>query len=367
LKNCRAQPGCEERLRSIATALAFYLEHDLDYATELGFSPSVYAAHMCCGVFGRDEGGSELKFTPKNVEHLLTKWRLLIQGQGHMSSFTPTADTIMVLELVISDVNKPLLIDNKDFLPYLVDALLLVSTSTLDAHIPSSCLHDNANVHSYQRDLSCPMLWYDQDPDHPRAGMKEELKVWCQTTHAECFAQLAVCSEGRKALRRAPLVSDALRALAQDGLSMEAKQHAASALLALSDTEPAKSAEGQKHVMLSCECALLLSSVSCLSRRRFAHLLSAGCGLAELCCVLHHRTDQWDVQATIQRVNDLLIARGYITWFDLSNMKGMLSTLPRCTSQLLHLPAHTLLSTDSVDTAQDQRWTPCPKLSTLLM
>jgi hypothetical protein len=132
LKNCRAQPGCEERLRSIATALAFYLEHDLDYATELGFSPSVYAAHMCCGVFGRDEGGSELKFTPKNVEHLLTKWRLLIQGQGHMSSFTPTADTIMVLELVISDVNKPLLIDNKDFLPYLVDALLLVSTSTLD-------------------------------------------------------------------------------------------------------------------------------------------------------------------------------------------------------------------------------------------
>ena len=32
--------------------------------------------------------------------------------------------------------------------------------------------------------------------------------------------------------------------------------------------------------------------------------------------------DQWDVQATIQRVNESLIDRGYITWFDLTNMKG---------------------------------------------
>ena len=32
--------------------------------------------------------------------------------------------------------------------------------------------------------------------------------------------------------------------------------------------------------------------------------------------------DQWNVQATIQRTNELLIARGYVTWFDLTNMKG---------------------------------------------
>ena len=32
--------------------------------------------------------------------------------------------------------------------------------------------------------------------------------------------------------------------------------------------------------------------------------------------------DQWDVQATIQRLNELLIAHGYATWFDLTNMKG---------------------------------------------
>ena len=35
-----------------------------------------------------------------------------------------------------------------------------------------------------------------------------------------------------------------------------------------------------------------------------------------------HAADQWDVQPTIQRLNELLIARGYATWFDLTNMKG---------------------------------------------
>ena len=36
--------------------------------------------------------------------------------------------------------------------------------------------------------------------------------------------------------------------------------------------------------------------------------------------VLH--ADQWNVQAAIQRTNESLIARGYVTWFDLTNMKG---------------------------------------------
>ena len=32
--------------------------------------------------------------------------------------------------------------------------------------------------------------------------------------------------------------------------------------------------------------------------------------------------DQWDSQVVIQRLNEWLIARGYVTWFDLTNMKG---------------------------------------------
>ena len=63
----------------------------------------------------------------------------------------PSADTIMALELCISDANKPLLLAHRDFLPYVVDALLL-------------------------------------EADHPRADMKPELKSWCQQHHAECLA-----------------------------------------------------------------------------------------------------------------------------------------------------------------------------------
>jgi|EP01046_Picozoa_sp_COSAG06_P040667 hypothetical protein len=106
-----------------------------------------------------------------------------------------------------------------------------------------------------------------QDPAHPRAAMKHELKEWCQATHTECLAQIAMFAQGRDALRRDPTVNEALRAVADAGLSDIARQHAQAALLALSDTEKVKPKalhdgttgdhEGQKHIMLSCECALM--------------------------------------------------------------------------------------------------------------
>jgi len=45
--------------------------------------------------------------------------------------------------------------------------------------------------------------------------------------------------------------------------------------------------------------------------------------------------DQWDAQGTILRVNESLIARGYVTWFDLTNMKGK-ERPSRCALRLLH-------------------------------
>jgi hypothetical protein len=121
----------------------------------------------------------------------------------------------MALELCVSDSNKPLLLAHRDFLPYVVDALLL-------------------------------------DPDHPRAGMKPELKSWCQQHHAECLAQLAVFAPARETLRADPSVIPALEAVAEGGLTAEARQFAEAALLALSEKELHVDAEGQKHVMLSC-------------------------------------------------------------------------------------------------------------------
>jgi hypothetical protein len=48
-------------------------------------------------------------------------------------------------------------------------------------------------------------------------------------------------------------------------------------------------------------------------------------------------TDQWDAQATVKRINESLIERGYVTWFDLTNMKGIASALPGASGALLLL------------------------------
>ena len=47
LRNCRRQPGCEAKIRSLAPALAFCLENDLDYMEQLGITSASYAAQIC--------------------------------------------------------------------------------------------------------------------------------------------------------------------------------------------------------------------------------------------------------------------------------------------------------------------------------
>jgi hypothetical protein len=47
LRNCRSQPGCEAKIRRLAPALAFCLEHDLDYMEQLGVTSASYAAQIC--------------------------------------------------------------------------------------------------------------------------------------------------------------------------------------------------------------------------------------------------------------------------------------------------------------------------------
>ena len=47
LRNCRSQPGCEAKIRQLAPALAFCLEHDLDYLEQLGMTTGSTAAQIC--------------------------------------------------------------------------------------------------------------------------------------------------------------------------------------------------------------------------------------------------------------------------------------------------------------------------------
>jgi hypothetical protein len=78
-------------------------------------------------MFGRDEGGSEFSFTQQQVDILLERWSQIVRAVGFNQTSKPTAATIMAAELCISDWTKPLLLANPAFIPYLVDALLLVS------------------------------------------------------------------------------------------------------------------------------------------------------------------------------------------------------------------------------------------------
>ena len=47
LKNCRQQPGCEARIRSLAPSLAFCLENDLDLYEQVGATTASSAAQIC--------------------------------------------------------------------------------------------------------------------------------------------------------------------------------------------------------------------------------------------------------------------------------------------------------------------------------
>ena len=151
--------------------------------------------------------------------------------------------------------------------------------------------------------------------------MKEDLKAWCQQHHCEALAQLAVHEGSREALLRDGSVVPALEAVAGSGLTQEGRELAAAALSALSDRELVMVVEGQKHIMLSCELVgAAMHSTTC-THTPVAFLVHS-------CTSLMHSygyvayADQWDAQATISRANEWLIARGYVTWFDLTNMKG---------------------------------------------
>jgi hypothetical protein len=121
------------------------------------------------------------------------------------------------------------------------------------------------------------------DPDHPRASLPDASKVWLQSMHTECLAQLAAHNQGRQALLADPSVCEALEAVAHGVLSETSRQMAVSSLVALSDHQPepkARSDDGSddgqhKHVMLSYN---------------------------------------WNDQPTIIRLNLSLQRRGYLTW-----------------------------------------------------
>ena len=77
-------------------------------------------------VFGRDECGSEFVFTQEQIDMVILRWSDIVRAVGVGGTGKPSPELIQAVELCVSDLNKPLLLKNSKFLPYLVDGLLLV-------------------------------------------------------------------------------------------------------------------------------------------------------------------------------------------------------------------------------------------------
>ena len=151
--------------------------------------------------------------------------------------------------------------------------------------------------------------------------MVDDLKAWCQQHHCEALAQLAVHEGSREALLRDGFVVPALETVAASGLTQEGRDLAEAALSALSDKKLVMAVEGQKHIMLSCELVGAALHNTICTEMLVASLVHSRTSLMHSYGYVAY-ADQWDSQATIQCLNEWLIARGYVTWFDLTNMKG---------------------------------------------
>ena len=70
---------------------------------ELGYTTGAVAARVCCAVFGKDEGGSELTFTPLHIQLLTDDWSQSVRAVGWKKQQKPSADNIFAAHLCVSD------------------------------------------------------------------------------------------------------------------------------------------------------------------------------------------------------------------------------------------------------------------------
>ena len=75
---------------------------------------------------------------------LVEKWSQNVRAVGYSKNSKPTSSTITAVDLCISDKHKPLLLANSAFIPYVVDALLLVRAELTQLSECTSGLRETA-------------------------------------------------------------------------------------------------------------------------------------------------------------------------------------------------------------------------------
>lgn len=70
LEQSTKAPGCEAKIRGVASALAFAQDNSLDYTAGLGTTTGATATALICTIWGREEAGAEFTFTQAHVDTL---------------------------------------------------------------------------------------------------------------------------------------------------------------------------------------------------------------------------------------------------------------------------------------------------------
>jgi hypothetical protein len=122
---------------------------------------------------------------------------------------------------------------------------------------------------------------------------------------------------------------EALQHVATEGWDDEAQRHAQAALAALSDhRQPDRDAAAAGHSPAANDAAAAAAAVAAGHVQK--HVMMSY---------------SWSSQPTVQRINEALLQRGYLTWFDVTDMQGSTVDvrLPDCLTSWLAASASSCL------------------------
>ena len=273
------EPSRHESLLAsgVVDALLWTTAHDYPF---IGSGLAEYSAGATVALIGRNEGG--LTLTRDAIHVVLnsfhdfwnttsTHWRVKSAAKAPVKKIVGKAQPIV--DMVISDANKPFVVEHESAIDDLVQGLLV----------------DNAS------------------PRRTQDGA-DKLQEMC----ALVLQNLALSDVGKGPLRSHAHVMTALRAVAtaEGGMSEQARQYASGALFELDEVARQKA----KAAAVAAKAAAAAAQASG----------SGSDGDDAVVPATEHvmLSYNWDHQPTIKRINTALKARDYAVWIDIEKMQG---------------------------------------------
>ena len=236
-------------IRAAGPSLRFLLDHPKNWIEVWASTTSVITGFFVADAFGRDEDDTGLQLSQSDIDSHI--FLMLGHLSGEMSDgLLPLMPNWSdpPLHFCVSDRHKTLVLNNPEALTLLVHGLFV-------------------------------------DPDHPRGDRASEIlgelalptpheiQAVFQRQYVEALQQLTLLPVGREALLNDPRVIAALEAVAERGMTPEAKEHAAGALISLKGfADGEDSGVVAEHVMLSYQWSnqrMIVKINDALRRRKY--------------------------------------------------------------------------------------------------